>query len=340
MVVDHALATGQAILSADAASDERFDSSESIRDLRLRSVMCAPLVGQGGKPLGVIQIDTRDHSHPFRQEDLHVLLCASTLAARAVELAYLHEEQRDLHAATRIQHSFLPDRRPQIEGLQFFDYYEPARHVGGDYYDYIALPGNRLAVALGDVAGKGVSAALLMARLSADTRFYLASAPTIPEAVRQLNLSLSRAMGDDRFITLVVAVIDLSNLNITVVNAGHPPPLRRRIGHGVETLGEAAAGLPLAGFDQTYEETTFPLEPGDSLILYTDGVTETRNPAGEFYGIERLHEVVRQAPDGVEPLGAAILSDVRQFAANCTARDDLTLVTFGRKRQNGLTPPG
>src|SRR5262249_20183075 len=147
-VIDHALATRRAVLSTDAGADERFDTSQSILRLDLRSVMCVPLLGEAGPPLGVIQIDTRDRQNSVRQEDLDVLLCASTQAARAVELARLHEERRDLEAATRIQQSFLPDRRPDAPGLHFFDHYSPALHVGGDYYDYVSLPGDRLAVAL------------------------------------------------------------------------------------------------------------------------------------------------------------------------------------------------
>src|SRR5439155_22490237 len=106
----------------------------------------------------------------------------------------------------------------------FFDYYAPAQHVGGDYYDYIALPGNRLAVAIGDVSGKGMSAALLMARLSAAVRFSLATAPTVAEAVRQLNLTRIRPGSEDHFVTFVVCVLDLDRFSMTLVNAGHMAP--------------------------------------------------------------------------------------------------------------------
>src|SRR5262249_4097629 len=113
-VISHALATRRAVLSADAGTDERFDSSQSVRHLELRSIMCVPMLRQDGQPVGVLQIDTRDRRRPFSQEDLDVLLCASTQAARAVELACLHEEQRDMQAATRIQHNFLPSGPPVI----------------------------------------------------------------------------------------------------------------------------------------------------------------------------------------------------------------------------------
>ena len=330
-IVDQAMRTGRAILSADAGSDVRFELSKSVRGLNIRSILCVPMLSQSGASVGVIQLDTEDKANQFRQEDLDVLVSASTQAARAVELAWLHQERRDLEAATQIQQSFLPGEHPQIEGLQFFDYYSSARQVGGDYYDYIRLPGNRLAVALGDVSGKGVSAALLMARLSAAVRFCLATEPTVAAAVRQLNTVLMPAGNTGRFITFVVAVLDLNTFVLTLVNAGHLPPLRRRGPSGeVDEIGNQAVGIPLGVFDRPYQETVLPFQPGDTLILYTDGVTEARNPQGELYGADRLRGVVRGASENVEALGQAILADVQHFAADRPQSDDLTIVCFGR----------
>jgi serine phosphatase RsbU (regulator of sigma subunit) len=331
-VIDQALRTGQAILSADAADDKRFDPSLSVQFLQIRSMMCVPMLGQCGARLGVIQLDTQDLRNQFHQEDLDVLVTASTQAARAVEFIQLYGEWRDLEAATRIQKSFLPDERPRVAGLAFFDHYAPAQHVGGDYYDYVSLPGNRLAVAIGDVAGKGISAALLMARLSAAVRFCLATAPSLPDAVRQLNAVLTRAGIEDRFVTFFVAVLDLERFTVTLVNAGHLPPLRRRAGRSeVDSLGEAIVGLPLAVIDRPYEEMVMPLEPGDTLVLYTDGLTEARNPAGDLYGADRVRAALRSAPEDVELLGQGLLADVRQFVADRPPSDDLTVVCFRRQ---------
>jgi phosphoserine phosphatase RsbU/P len=330
-IVNHALVSGQAVLSADTGADQRFDPSQSIRMLQIRSTMCVPLLGQAGARLGVIEIDTKDRLHPFRAEDLHVLASAATQAARAVELAGWHREQRDLEAATRIQKSFLPSERPQLPGLQFFDHYVPARHVGGDYYDYVRLPGDRLAVAIGDVSGKGVSAALLMARLSAAARFALATAPTLAQAVRELNTTLIRPGTEDQFVTFLVLVLDLAHWSITLVNAGHLPPLLgRAAGQAVEEVGEPAAGLPLGVLDRPYEEVTVPLAPGDLVLLYTDGVTEARSPTGELYGMSRLRAAAQTAPPQAESLGTAVLADVQRFAAGRPPGDDVTLVCFGR----------
>jgi serine phosphatase RsbU (regulator of sigma subunit) len=330
-VLDYVMNAGQAVLSVDVAGDDRFGASESLAGLRLRSVMCAPMLGQNGSGLGAVMIDTRDPRRPFRQEDLDLLAGATVLAARAVELAALHEELRDLEAASQIQKSFLPTERPPMPRVRFFDHYASARHVGGDYYDYIPLSGGRLAVAVGDVAGKGVSAALLMARLSATTRFCLASEPTAGAAVRRLNGLLARTPVGDRFVTFVVAVIDPSAGTVTVVNAGHPPPILRRRGSASAPgpVGAEAASIPLGCLDLPYEEAVVPLEPGDAWTLYTDGITETRNPAGDLYGMERLASAAKSAPADVESFGEALLADVRRFAAGRPAGDDLTMVCFG-----------
>ncbi len=330
-IVNRAMQTRQAILSADAGQDARFDLSHSVRHMQLRTVMCVPMLSHEGLPLGVIQIDGQDALQKFREEDLDVLLCASTQAARAVEMVQLHEARRDLEAATEIQKGFLPRERPHIEGLRFFDHYSPAQQIGGDYYDYIPLPGNRLAIALGDVAGKGVAAALLMAQLSAFTRFCFAGEPDVKKALAQINALLSRTASGDRFVTFVAAVIDLGTFSATLVNAGHPLALRRRANRsGVEELGDATAGLPLAVFDQPYDELVVPLEPGDTLLFYTDGVTEARNRRNEVYGLARLSAQMVNCDPDVESMGAAILADVRRFADGRPPSDDLTLVGVTR----------
>jgi serine phosphatase RsbU (regulator of sigma subunit) len=330
-VLDYAVRTGCAVLSADAGHDDRFDASQSIRMHRIQSIMCVPLLGESGECLGVIQLDTHDHGRVFSQDDLDVLTVAGLQAARAVETARHHLELREMEAATQIQRSFLPGERPQVPGFQFFDHYVSAGQVGGDYYDYVPLPDGRLAVTVGDVAGKGVTAALLMARLSATARFCLATAPTPAAAVGQINAAVKRACGDGRFITLVVGVIDVRAHAITLANAGHPPPLRRRADRTVEEVGAGVAGIPLGVFDRPYDEITVPVEPGDLFVLYSDGVTETRNPQGDLYGPERLRAVLRQVSTNATEAGEAILADVQRFADGRPPGDDLTLVCICRE---------
>jgi serine phosphatase RsbU (regulator of sigma subunit) len=170
-----------------------------------------------------------------------------------------------------------------------------------------------------------------MARLSAGARFCLAGEPNVAQAVRRLNLLMTRAGSADRYVTFVVAVLDRDRSALTLVNAGHLPPLRRRASGEVEEVGEEEAGLPLGVFDRAYQEVTAPLEPGDVWVLYTDGVTEARNPKKQLYGKERLREVVQRGPAEPEKLGAALLADVHQFAEGRAQADDLTIVCFGRK---------
>ena len=289
------------------------------------------MLSSSGAVLGVIQLDCEELRTPFREEDLEVLASATTQAATAVELAQLHKERRDLEAATQIQKSFLPAARPHVPQLHFFDYYSSAGQIGGDYYDYIPLPGDRLAVALGDVSGKGVPAALLMARLSVAARFCLASDTEAGTAMRRLNAALTQTGAEDRFVTFVAAVLDLKTYSVTLVNAGHMPPLRRRAGRpDVEEVGDAIVGLPLGVMDRPYDQMSFPLEPGDAPFFYTDGVTEARNAGNEQYGLDRLRRAVATGPNDVEALGAAVLADVRRFAAGRPPNDDMTIVCVGR----------
>lgn len=332
-IIDHALQSGKALLSADAGHDTRFDPSQSIRRHQICSIMCVPMLSQTGENLGVIQIDTQTARTPFNQDDLDVLVTASLQAARGVEMARLHQERRDLEAATQIQKSFLPNERPRVPGLQFFDAYASAQQVGGDYYDYVPLPGNRLAIAIGDVAGKGVPAALLMARLSAEVRFCLATEPSLSAAMSKLNAALKRACEEGRFITFLGMVLDLERFTVTLVNAGHLPPLRRSVDNGaVELIGEDIVGIPLGVFDRPYDETIIELHPGDVLLLATDGVTEARNPDNDLYGVDRLRTVMAKAPADADVLGKSVLADVRSFASGRPANDDLTLIALSREQ--------
>ncbi|MBC7967839.1 MAG: SpoIIE family protein phosphatase [Fuerstia sp.] len=332
-IIQQVLVSGRAILSRDAAIDTQIKPTDSIHHLDIRSIMCVPINREDGDCMGVIQLDSRDRTSQFNEEDLALLVCASLLAARAMEVARLHEERQEMEAATRIQRSLLPTVRPSYAGLEFFDYYAPAQRVSGDYFDYIRLPGNRLAVVIGDVVGKGMSAALLMAHLSAATRICLSSSPTLTDAVRQLNRLLLNSISDDRFITFVVAVLALDEFRLTVINAGHPPPLLRRGNRNPVELEDFAgemAGLPLGVRDLPYQQVETTFEPGDTLLLFTDGATEMRDHSGKLYGMDRLHATVLAAAGDPEGTVKALLQDLQQFAQSRPAGDDLTFVSLGR----------
>jgi len=232
---------------------------------------------------------------------------------------------------------FLPNTRPVVPNYRFFDYYEAAEDVGGDYFGYIPLADGRLAVALGDVSGKGVSAALLMARLCSDVRYCLAISPTVAEAVDRLNRELAGATLNDRFVTFLLCVLDPARHTVEIVNAGHLPPLRRRAG-SVAKLGLAEAGPPL-GFDATQRYASFrtSLDEVDTMLLYTDGISEARSPQDNIYGTQRLVRVVTGGPVEVEPLARRVLHDVERFVGGRAQSDDVCLVAFGRERAGDVS---
>ena len=193
-IINSVMASKEAILSADASTDSQFRMSESIVDFQIHSVMCAPLLDSLGNVLGIIQVDTTDARRRFSRDDLDVLASVACQAAVAVENAQLHEVaiheellRKELNLAHRVQLGLLPAAAPKVPAYQFFQYYQPAHQLGGDYYDYVPLPGNRLVTALADVCGKGIAAALLVARLSAEVRYCLLSEPQPVEAVSRLN---------------------------------------------------------------------------------------------------------------------------------------------------------
>ena len=335
---EEAMNTKKAILSADAASDERFGMAQSIADFSIRSMICAPMIGLDGQPVGVIQIDTLNQRARFNDQDLEVLASVASQAAISIDNAKMHEQvvvqralQRDLELARRMQRSLLPSAPPQVPGYFFFDYYQAARQVGGDYFDYVPLPGGRYAIIVGDVAGKGVPAALLMARLSADVRFSLASEPDPAKAIQRINDGFVRQDWSDRFVTMLAAVINPTTSELTMVNAGHMAPFLRRRDGSVTDIGEEAAGLPLGvseGYE--YESYTHKVEPGDLLTIFTDGFSEAMNSGGELYGLERLKEQLSSPALSVGDFGQHILEDVNKFVDGHDQSDDMCLVCFGR----------
>jgi phosphoserine phosphatase RsbU/P len=342
-VVNSVMLSKQAVLSADAASDIRFEMSESIVDFRIRSMMCVPLITGEGNSLGVIQIDSLDSRNRFNREDLDVLASVACQAAFAVENAEMHEmalrEQaikRELAVAHEVQRGFLPATSPNVTEYDFFEFYEPANALGGDYYDYVELSGGRLAVVLGDVSGKGISASLLMAKLSAEARFCLASEPTPAAAVTKLNKVFCGNVWEDRFVTLVLAVIDPVRQVAMIVNAGHLPPLLRCGKDSVQPVGEEITHLPLGVDAETiYEQYAIPLQPGDSLTLYTDGITEAMNAQDELYSLTRLKSQLACDLDRVSLLGRRILDDVRKFVGTRQQSDDMCMVCLGRRKAEG-----
>ncbi|MCE9629552.1 MAG: SpoIIE family protein phosphatase [Planctomycetia bacterium] len=328
----------RAILSADASADSRFNANESIVDCRIRSVMCVPVVRSDGSLLGVVQVDSRDVRDGFNEADLEVLAGLAGQASQAVEQALSHDDRiareqlnRDLELAQRVQQGLLPSRPPDIAGYEIFDFYESARHVGGDFFAYVPLAEGRLAVVLADVSGKGVAAALLMAALSADVRYCLASERDLGSAVAQINESFLRGGWDDRFATLVVAVLDPARHLATICNAGHLPVFLRESSGAVRQVAADLGGLPLgmAG-DCEFRSCEVGLDAGAILVFCTDGISEALDHDQRCYGIERLERIMAGPAAGAADLGRRILADVERHAAGQVRSDDICLVCVGR----------
>ena len=346
-IVDHVIGRKQAILSEDAGNDKNLSAGVSVSNLRIRSVMCAPLLTPEGEALGILQVDTSDRRQ-FSQDDLELLLALASQFAIAIRYAKLHESlvQRErfdfeLENAKKIHSLFLPRSLPEIPGYEFFAYYLPAYAIGGDFYDFVPLADSRLAMALGDVTGKGIAAALMMAKFSGSTRQCFLTKSSPGPAADALNNMVCDAAIDERFITMFLAVLDFENHRLTMSSAGHPALLRRAEG-GVEELGDDFRGIPL-GMTPNFEyaQETIELAPGDVVIIYSDGVSDaqrkaaTRAPEDEFYDTRknrRLLTRVVSSEGNPSSVGRDILSDIREFTAGHPQFDDTTLICFGRLR--------
>jgi phosphoserine phosphatase RsbU/P len=279
---------------------------------------------------------------PFQMEELHARV-ETHLKLRRLQIE-LEEYSRhlelarerlklDLELARVVQRGFLPLRLPEVPGYEFFAYYESAFEIGGDYYDFIPLPGQRVAVLLGDVAGKGVAAALLMAKLSADARFCILTEPEPAAAVAKLNSLMTQSGIADRFVTLVAAILDPGSHTVTLVNAGHPSPLlyHRATLSADEATSNEVAGFPIGVLDGfEYASCQVGLEPGDCLLAFTDGVTEAMDVNDVELQTKGVYAAVQGETYSPRALGERVVQAVKQFAAGRSQHDDIALVGFGR----------
>ena len=340
-VAQRVMHDGTAFISGDVDADELRDAEESIFDEPVRSIMCAPLMGPSRTVVGVIHIETGDAKKPFSQNDLEVLATVALLAGQAVEFARMHESlmeldwrRREVALAKDVQLQFLPSKPPSVSNYAFFHHYLAADHVAGDYFDYVSLPDGRMAVVQGDVAGKGMSAAMLMARLCSDVRFCLAGSESAAAAVSGMNYEICEAMDNDLFVTLALFVIDPKSHEVTWVSAGHPPAiLRHRPTRTSEFLPIENANLPL-GLDKAtkYTEQSFTMEPGHMLVCYTDGINEAMNPDGKHFGTQAVRDAVHDAGPEPKHVGRALVSEVRRFVQGAPQSDDMCIVCFSREQ--------
>ncbi len=267
---------------------------------------------------------------------LILIALVAALKESVVHARQLVEEQaqRELEIARQVQSRMLPQRPPEFEGLDLAAAYRPARQVTGDYYDWLVLNPDVLALAVADVCGKGLSAALLMASLQGMLRGNAHSFGTrTSDFLGHLNQLLFHSTDANRYVTLVYCTYDRSDRKLRYVNAGHDPPLLLRrdpndVSAGCKVLRLDQGGRPVGILEgSAYEGGEISLEKGDLLVIFTDGVTEAENQQEEEFGEQRLIELassLRDRPAAV--IGDRILDEVARFAGDCPQSDDITLM--------------
>ena len=334
-VVRQTAERGEAVLSTVAAADPRFRRTITIRRHSIASLLCVPLLYHE-EVTGLLYVDSRRPGVAFGEEDLALLSWVGKEINLAVERARMRREllqrqrvERDMHLAGEVQRSFLPDGPPSVEGYEFALHHISALGVGGDFYDFLPLGDGRLALVIGDVSGRGISAALLMARLSSHTRFLALQCETPAELLGQLNALLLERAPRGTYVTMLYGVLDAPARKLTVASAGHPPPLLVLPEPGqVESL-DLARQFPLGALEgQEYEDVSIDLQPGDLMVMYTDGLTDTSNAHGAWYGENRLQRVVAAAPREPQAMLDAVLADLGAFADESGETDDVTAIVF------------
>ncbi len=327
----------EAILGNDLST--QFPDVQSITGIGVRSLMCAPLWSHDGHAVGAIQLDTHASGRKFTPDDLRLLLGVAGQASVALGNARMHREAlshqrraRDLELARHVQRALLPSALPALRGYDFFALYLAAEAVGGDYYDFVPLPGGRLAVLLGDVAGHGVAAALVMARLSAEARACLESERDVGAAITRLNGMVVRANVPGNYVTLAAMVLDPVAHTVTAVSAGHPPPLIRRSTGIVEGLMSADdTGMVLGVMDgMEYESRHVCLNPGDTVLLFSDGLPEAMDQDDRPLGMASVRALFGAADPTPRKTSEGLSAAVQRHTSGCAQADDITLVCFAR----------
>jgi serine phosphatase RsbU (regulator of sigma subunit) len=340
-IIQHVISDRRGVLLGETADEN---------DEGVGTRMGAPLIYHGVH-YGVVYVESK-HSG-FRQEDVDLLQTVATQAGLAMhatrvaaQLLTREKLERDLRVARQIQRSLLPASVPQVVGLEFAVHYEPAYQIGGDFYDFIWHDPSHLGLAVGDVAGKAISAALYMARLTSELRSRAAIARTPARLLRKVNQEISQLGDDGMFATLVYCIYDLENRSLVFTNAGHCVPLLRR-GDRVFPLQAERAHTPPLGVTPELEagEARVQLHSGDMLIMVSDGILEARDARGNDYGLSRLSRRIRTARGNVDDVIKAILADIDSHSGDQGQQgDDMTIVAMSidqrRAKRKTTTLPG
>jgi phosphoserine phosphatase RsbU/P len=335
-VRDRVLREKCSLMVTDAQVDSSLREQRSIVLHRVRSMMAVPLQTRE-EVIGLLYVDNGAVIRPFSKEDLDLLTVMANVAAIRIEHARLAEIEQaekliqlELQQASEIQQSLLPAQAPERPGYDVAGYNLPCQAVGGDYYDFLNYRDDRLGLVVGDVAGKGLPAAIMMSSLQARVHMLCETGPDPAEAVTILNRTLAERCPAGRFITLVYALLDPQSGAVAYSNAGHNYPILVRANGDVEQLRRGALVLGIQP-EVAYELSEIALEPGDMLALYSDGVTEARRATGEEFGERGLTEFLtdRRAHPCAE-LVNALAQHVRQWCGQPSFHDDFTVVLLRR----------
>jgi serine phosphatase RsbU (regulator of sigma subunit)/ketosteroid isomerase-like protein len=250
------------------------------------------------------------------------------------ELRERERFEHELRVAQRIQQALLPKELPVLGGWEIVPYYQPAREVGGDFYDFLTLSDGRVGAIIGDVSGKGIAAALVMANTQSVLRAVAQGSTTPGELLAQVNEVLFAYIPSNMFVTCFCGVLDPESGRFTYANAGHNPPLRQ---HGDKAIDLRATGMPLGLMPgMPYEEKSTLLLPGDRVLFYSDGLIEAHNQEREMLGSPRLKDLLMENPPGASQLTAHVLAELGRFTGEqWEQEDDITLVTLQRRTARG-----
>lgn len=296
-----------------------------------KSEIAVPLLTRG-KVIGVFNVES-DQLNAYSKEDLELLETFASQAAISIERTLLYTQslqqkafKDELDIARRIQQTFLPKSGPQFHDYDIAGLNIPSEAVGGDYYDFINIVDNQCGVAIGDVSGKGIGAALIMATFRASLKAEIRNNFAIRTILGKVNGLLYESIERENYVTAVYGVLDIRNHIFTYSNAGHPSPLLFKANRDIQEL--TCGGYAIGMFaNSVYEEASIYLGRDDILLLYTDGVTEAQNERGEEFGVKRLREVVQQSrKESANKILQNIVESVNQFRESNSESDDLTMI--------------
>jgi sigma-B regulation protein RsbU (phosphoserine phosphatase) len=330
-IIGHVIHTGEVVNAPDVGRDPRYVAGRA----STRSELAVPIVSEAGV-IGCLNVES-DRLASFTAADAELLHFFASAAALSIAKALLHrqvlEKQRledQLKVAHEVQSGLLPGGPPDLPGYDIAAVNLPTQAIGGDYYDYVPLDGDRLGLVVADVSGKGVPAALIMATFRAALRTEMRRRPRLTAVATQLNGAVLEFRDAARFVTAVCGVLEAQSGRLTYVNCGHNPPLLLRGGGGHETLRRGGAALGLFAGER-FRAGTVDLQPGDSLVLYTDGVVEPADARDEEFGAERLEAAVRAASGRpASEMLRSVLEATRAFSGRDRYDDDFTLVVVKR----------